>query len=175
MKVERSILLFCFSVAILVPAVVVVSQIQSQEEGFICSTNMATLGGIHDSHSSNQNTADIDNLARFAIQEHNKKENTLFEFVRVVKAQEQVVAGALHHITLEAVDADLGVKKDGHSPGWQAVPTHDPVVHDAAHHAVKTIQQRDSNLTLQEKIKELKAEKNELRDEKQRLKAEKER
>ncbi|CAL5330567.1 unnamed protein product [Camellia sinensis] len=107
MKVERSILLFCFSVAILVPAVVVVSQIQSQEEGFICSTNMATLGGIHDSHSSNQNTADIDNLARFAIQEHNKKENTLFEFVRVVKAQEQVVAGALHHITLEAVDAGI--------------------------------------------------------------------
>ncbi|GMP52642.1 hypothetical protein CsSME_00018371 [Camellia sinensis var. sinensis] len=34
---------------------------------------------------------------------------------------------------------------------------------------------KDSNLTLQEKIKELKAEKNELRDEKQRLKAEKER
>ncbi|KAF5952421.1 hypothetical protein HYC85_010365 [Camellia sinensis] len=228
MKVERSIFLFCFSVAILVPAVVVVSQIQSQEEGFICSTNMATLGGIHDSHSSNQNTADIDNLARFAIQEHNKKEeldyrpkkqvekydhwmnlsskdwrdcvsddvelegmgleaeeNTLFEFVRVVKAQEQVVAGTLHHITLEAVDAgkkklyeakvwvkpwmnfkelqefkhagdvgdtpaltpsDLGVKKDGHSPGWQAVPTHDPVVQDAAHHAVKTIQQRSNSL-----------------------------
>ncbi|CAL5434550.1 unnamed protein product [Camellia sinensis] len=165
----RSILLFCFSVAILVPAVVVVSQIQSQEEGFICRTNMATLGGIHDSHSSNQNTADIDNLARFAIQEHNKKENTLFEFVRVVKAQEQVVAGTLHHITLEApwmnfkefqefkhagdvgdtpalTPSDLGVKKDGHSPGWQAVPTHDPVVHDAAHHAVKTIQQRSNSL-----------------------------
>ncbi|KAL0406889.1 UNVERIFIED_CONTAM: Transcription factor ILR3 [Sesamum latifolium] len=33
---------------------------------------------------------------------------------------------------------------------------------------------KDSNLNLQEKIKELKAEKNELRDEKQRLKAEKE-
>lgn len=185
MIVERSILLFCFSVAILVPAVVVLSQIQPQEEGFICSTNMATLGGLHDSHSSNQNTADIDNLARFAIQEHNKKENTLFEFVRVVKAQEQVVAGTLHHITLEAVDAgkkklyeakvlvkpwmnfkelqefkhagdvgdtpaltpsDLGVKKDGHSPGWQAVPTHDPVVQDAAHHAVKTIQQRSNSL-----------------------------
>lgn len=185
MKVERSILLFCFSVAILVPAVVVVSQIQPQEEGFICSTNMATLGGLHDCHSSNQNTDDIDNLARFAIQEHNKKENTFFEFVRVVKAQEQVVAGTLHHITLEAVDAgkkklyeakvlvkpwmnfkelqefkhagdvgdtpaltpsDLGVKKDGHSLGWQAVPTHDPVVQDAAHHAVKTIQQRSNSL-----------------------------
>ncbi|KAJ1393163.1 Myc-type, basic helix-loop-helix [Sesbania bispinosa] len=33
---------------------------------------------------------------------------------------------------------------------------------------------KDSNISLQEKIKELKAEKNELRDEKQRLKAEKE-
>ncbi|KAI8026144.1 Protein VACUOLELESS1 [Camellia lanceoleosa] len=35
--------------------------------------------------------------------------------------------------------SDRGVKKDGHGLGWRAVPTHDPVVQDAAHHAVKTI------------------------------------
>lgn len=33
---------------------------------------MATLGGIHGSHS--QNSIEIDNLARFAVDEHNKKE-----------------------------------------------------------------------------------------------------
>ncbi|PKI31466.1 hypothetical protein CRG98_048143, partial [Punica granatum] len=35
--------------------------------------------------------------------------NSLLEFARVVKAQEQVVAGTLHHLTIEAVDA--GKKK----------------------------------------------------------------
>lgn len=30
--------------------------------------------------------------------------------------------------------------------GWRTVPVHDPVVQDAAHHAVKTIQQRSNSL-----------------------------
>ncbi|GFY81207.1 cystatin B [Actinidia rufa] len=146
---------------------------------------MATLGGLQESHSSNQNAEDeIDSLARFAIQQHNTKENALLEFARVVKAQKQVVAGTLHHLTLEAIDAgkkklyeakvwvkpwmnfkelqefkhvgdvghpsftpsDLGAKKGGHGPGWQTVPAHDPVVQDAADHAVKTIQQRSNSL-----------------------------
>ena len=34
---------------------------------------------------------------------------------------------------------------DGHGAGWQAVPTHDPSVQDAANHAVKTIQQRSNS------------------------------
>lgn len=145
---------------------------------------MATkLGGIHDSHSS-QNSDEIESLARFAVDQHNTKQNSLLEFARVVKAREQVVAGTLHHLTLEAIDAgekkiyeakvwvkpwlnfkelqefkhagdgdapsftssDLGVKKDGHKPGWQSVPTHDPQVQDAANHAIKTIQQRSNSL-----------------------------
>lgn len=35
--------------------------------------------------------------------------NALLELARVVKAQEQVVAGTLHHLTLEVIDA--GEKK----------------------------------------------------------------
>ncbi|KAG7945946.1 hypothetical protein I3843_14G013000 [Carya illinoinensis] len=153
---------------------------------------MATLGGVHESQgevegqiAAVQNSADIEGLARFAVEEHNKKENALLEFARVVKAHEQVVAGTLHHLTLEAIDAgkkkvyeakvwvkpwinfkelqefkhadaaqssspftssDLGVKKGGHGPGWQAVPPSDPQVQDAANHAVKTIQQRSNSL-----------------------------
>jgi len=34
---------------------------------------MATLGGVHDSEAS-QNSVEIENLARFAVDEHNKKE-----------------------------------------------------------------------------------------------------
>ncbi|XP_051138064.1 cysteine proteinase inhibitor 12 isoform X2 [Andrographis paniculata] len=135
-----------------------------------------TLGGLGDSH------ADIDSLARFAVQQHNTNENALLELVRVVKAQEQVVAGKLHHLTLEILDAgkkkiyeakiwvkpwkdskelqefkyvedipsftssDLGVKKDQQTLGSQSVPVHDPLVLDAAHHAVKTIQGRSNSL-----------------------------
>lgn len=142
---------------------------------------MTTLGGIHDSHSS-QNSLEIESLARFAVDEHNKKQNSLLEFGRVVKSREQVVAGTLHHLTVEAIDAgekkiyeakvwvkpwlnfkelqefkhagdgpsitsaDLGAKKDGHKPGWQSVPTHDPQVQDAANHAIRTIQQRSNSL-----------------------------
>ncbi|XP_077253935.1 cysteine proteinase inhibitor 6-like [Tasmannia lanceolata] len=140
---------------------------------------MTTLGGIRD--SSNQNSVEIEELGRFAVQEHNKKANTLLEFARVVKAKEQVVAGTLHHLTLEAIEAgktklyeakvwvkpwmkfkelrefkhaggssitpsDLGAKRGDHEPGWRTVPAHDPVVKEAANHAVKTIQQRSNSL-----------------------------
>ncbi|KAK7317388.1 hypothetical protein RJT34_01561 [Clitoria ternatea] len=142
---------------------------------------MATLGGLQDSQTSH-NSLETESLARFAVDEHNKKQNALLEFAGVVRAQEQVVAGTLHHLTIEAIDAgekkiyeakvwvkpwlnfkelqefkhagdapsftssDLGAKKDGHQPGWQSVPTHDPQVQDAADHAIKTMQQRSNSL-----------------------------
>ncbi|CAK9188555.1 unnamed protein product [Ilex paraguariensis] len=65
---------------------------------------MKTLGGVHDCMGS-QNSFEIEKIARFAVQEHNKKENGLLEFARVVKAKEQVVAGKMYHLTLEAIDA----------------------------------------------------------------------
>lgn len=43
-------------------------------------------------------------------------QNGLLEFARVVKAREQVVAGTLHHLTIEAVDA--GKKKLYEAKVW---------------------------------------------------------
>ncbi|XP_019707595.1 protein GAMETE EXPRESSED 3 isoform X4 [Elaeis guineensis] len=80
----------------------------SQEEEGDGSIMMATLEGMRDSQG-NQNSIEIDELGRFAVREHNKKENALLEFGRVVKAKEQVVAGTLHHLTLEVMEA--GKKK----------------------------------------------------------------
>ncbi|KAK9156588.1 hypothetical protein Scep_003162 [Stephania cephalantha] len=144
------------------------------------------LGGVGDSGEGgvDVNSAEVETLARFAVDEHNKKENGLLEFVRVVKAKEQVVAGKIHHLTLEAIDggkrkvyeakvwakpwlgfkelqefnhvgdagapftsSDLGVKQEAPASGWRDVPAHDPVVQDAANHAVKTIQQRSNSLS----------------------------
>ncbi|KAG8052689.1 hypothetical protein GUJ93_ZPchr0001g32126 [Zizania palustris] len=141
----------------------------------------SVLGGVRDVPAA-ANSAETDSLARFAVDEHNKRENALLEFVRVVEAKEQVVAGTLHHLTLEAIEAgrkkvyeakvwvkpwldfkelqefrhtgeaisftnaDLGAKKGEHEPGWRNVPAHDPVVKDAANHAVKSIQERSNSL-----------------------------
>ncbi|XP_012574834.1 cysteine proteinase inhibitor-like [Cicer arietinum] len=68
---------------------------------------MTTLGGVRDV-PGNQNSLEIDSLARYAVEEHNKKQNSLLEFERVISAKQQVVSGTLHHITLEAKD---GVNK----------------------------------------------------------------
>ncbi|XP_038690919.1 cysteine proteinase inhibitor 6-like [Tripterygium wilfordii] len=87
----------------------------SFSSGF-CSEEMATIvGGIYESQGV-QNSAEIDGLARFAVEEHNKKENAILEFGRVVKAKEQVVAGTLHHLTIEAVEA--GKKKLYEAKVW---------------------------------------------------------
>ncbi|KAF3576912.1 hypothetical protein Bca4012_034342 [Brassica carinata] len=59
------------------------------------------LGGVHDLRG-NQNSGEIESLARFAIQEHNNKENKVLEFKKIVKAREQVVAGTMYYLTLEA-------------------------------------------------------------------------
>ncbi|KAH9304710.1 hypothetical protein KI387_009114 [Taxus chinensis] len=51
---------------------------------------------------------DIQEAARFAVQEFNKqqRDGIPYEFKRVLKAKEQVVAGFLYHLTME-------VKKEG--------------------------------------------------------------
>nr|DAD42982.1 TPA_asm: hypothetical protein HUJ06_001212 [Nelumbo nucifera] len=144
-------------------------------------------GGIRESVGF-ENSVEIESLARFAVDEHNKKQNALLEFARIVKAKEQVVAGTLHHLTLEVIEAgkkkiyeakvwvkpwlnfkelqefkpvgdaptftssDLGARR-----GWRAVPAHDPIVQDAANHAVKTIQQRSNSLAPYELLEVLHA------------------
>ncbi|PKU74236.1 Cysteine proteinase inhibitor 12 [Dendrobium catenatum] len=168
---------------------------------------MAIVGGPRDVNL-NQNSAEIEEYARFAVDEHNKKEvaavpksfisNALLEFVRLLKAKEQVVAGTLHHLTLEAIDAgkkkiyeakvwvkpwlnhkelqefkhagdggsasfttaDLGAKRGGHEPGWRPIPTHDPIVQEAANHALKAIQAKSNSLAAYEllEIQNAKAE-----------------
>ena len=46
---------------------------------------MATLGGVHDSQQgcSAQNSVEIEGLARFAVEQHNKKEVRVFFLIKV--------------------------------------------------------------------------------------------
>ncbi|KAK4278819.1 hypothetical protein QN277_016614 [Acacia crassicarpa] len=73
-------------------------------------------GGIQDVPSS-RNSLAIDSLARFAVEDYNKKKNALLEFGKVVSAKEQVVAGTMYYITLEATDG--GKKKIYETKVWE--------------------------------------------------------
>ncbi|KAH9621975.1 hypothetical protein KSS87_010213 [Heliosperma pusillum] len=79
------------------------------------SSTMATLGGLRESQGT-PNDVEIDSLARFAVDQHNKNENAILEFGRVIKAKEQMVAGTMHHLTIEAVEA--GKKKLYEAKVW---------------------------------------------------------
>ncbi|CAA0382172.1 unnamed protein product [Arabidopsis thaliana] len=91
-----------------------ISSLIASDLGF-CNEEMALVGGVGDV-PANQNSGEVESLARFAVDEHNKKENALLEFARVVKAKEQVVAGTLHHLTLEILEA--GQKKLYEAKVW---------------------------------------------------------
>ncbi|CAJ1971226.1 unnamed protein product [Sphenostylis stenocarpa] len=53
------------------------------------------------------NTVEIENVARFAVEQHNKKEPANLVFVRAIHAKKQVVQGFNYFITLEAKDGDV--------------------------------------------------------------------
>ncbi|KAF8026399.1 hypothetical protein BT93_F3015 [Corymbia citriodora subsp. variegata] len=76
---------------------------------------METTGGIHEVEGK-ENSLEINGLARFAVEEHNKKENTMLQFVKVVNAKQQVVAGTMYYITIEATDC--GVEKVYEAKVW---------------------------------------------------------
>ncbi|KAF2578447.1 hypothetical protein F2Q68_00001760 [Brassica cretica] len=73
------------------------------------------LGGFHDLRG-NHSSGEIASLVRFAIQEHNNKENKVLEFKKIVKAREQVVGGTMHHLTLQASEG--GKSKNFEAKVW---------------------------------------------------------
>ncbi|KAL7615993.1 hypothetical protein Lser_V15G02106 [Lactuca serriola] len=72
--------------------------------------NDQKTGGIRDIAEQSVNGAEMETLARFAVEEHNKKENSSLKFSRLLNAREQVVAGKMYHLTLEATDGDGKIK-----------------------------------------------------------------
>nr|AAM63801.1 cysteine proteinase inhibitor-like protein [Arabidopsis thaliana] len=74
------------------------------------------LGGFSDSKNDWNGGKEIDDIALFAVQEHNRRENAVLELARVLKATEQVVAGKLYRLTLEVIEA--GEKKIYEAKVW---------------------------------------------------------
>ncbi|KAJ6964103.1 cysteine proteinase inhibitor A-like [Populus alba x Populus x berolinensis] len=76
---------------------------------------MATVGGITEVEGS-ANSLEIDSLARFAVDDYNKKHNSMLEFKKVLNAKQQVVAGTVYYITFEVTDG--GHKKVYEAKVW---------------------------------------------------------
>ncbi|KAG6467517.1 hypothetical protein ZIOFF_074647 [Zingiber officinale] len=79
------------------------------------ASSMRMMGGIHDCEGF-RNSAEILGFARFAVEEYNKKQNALLKFTQLLKAKEQVVAGKMYYLTLEA--NDCGSKKQYEAKVW---------------------------------------------------------
>ncbi|KAG7549561.1 Cystatin domain [Arabidopsis thaliana x Arabidopsis arenosa] len=88
------------------------------EEKGTYNTNVVKmkLGGFSDSTNDRNGGEEIDDIALFAVQEHNRRENAVLELARVLKATEQVVAGKLYRLTLEVIEA--GEKKIYEAKVW---------------------------------------------------------
>eukprot|EP00245_Coleochaete_scutata_P012335 TRINITY_DN4763_c0_g1_i2.p1 TRINITY_DN4763_c0_g1~~TRINITY_DN4763_c0_g1_i2.p1 ORF type:complete len:334 (-),score=76.66 TRINITY_DN4763_c0_g1_i2:381-1382(-) len=63
------------------------------------SSTMSMVGGVSDNL---ENSAETVELAKYAVDEHNKKTNGALAFEHLVSARKQVVAGTLNHLTLQA-------------------------------------------------------------------------
>ncbi|XP_047158259.1 cysteine proteinase inhibitor A-like [Vigna umbellata] len=69
------------------------------------ATAKVTAGGITDVPGA-ANSVEIEELARFAVDDYNKKQNALLELVTVISAKQQIVSGVLYYITLEVKDGE---------------------------------------------------------------------
>uniref|UniRef100_A0A0C9QS49 Cysteine proteinase inhibitor n=1 Tax=Wollemia nobilis TaxID=56998 RepID=A0A0C9QS49_9CONI len=69
------------------------------------SKAMATLGGKRPVQGI-ENSVEINEVGRYAVEEHNKQQNADLSFLRVAKAQQQTVAGTMYYLTVEAKGLD---------------------------------------------------------------------
>uniref|UniRef100_A0A803KMI1 Cysteine proteinase inhibitor n=1 Tax=Chenopodium quinoa TaxID=63459 RepID=A0A803KMI1_CHEQI len=68
---------------------------------------MAMVGGVSENKGS-ENSLEINELAKFVVDEHNKKQNSMLEFQKVVNVKEQVVAG--NNNDIQYYEAKIWVK-----------------------------------------------------------------
>jgi len=78
------------------------------------------VGDVRDAPEGHENDLEAIELARFAVDEHNSKTNAMLEFERLVKVRHQVVAGTMHHFTVQVKEAGGG-KKLYEAKVWEKV------------------------------------------------------
>ncbi|RCV17117.1 hypothetical protein SETIT_3G194100v2 [Setaria italica] len=82
------------------------------------ASRVGMVGDVRDAPAGRENDLGAIELARFAVAEHNTKTNAMLEFERLVKVRQQVVAGTMHHFTVEVREAG-GAKKMYEAKVWE--------------------------------------------------------
>lgn len=73
---------------------------------------MERVGGRQDIPGA-RNDIELENLAKYAVQQHNRKQNSDIKYVSLVSAQQQVVAGIMYYL-------DLNARSGGHTKLFEA-------------------------------------------------------
>ncbi|KAJ7559840.1 hypothetical protein O6H91_04G105200 [Diphasiastrum complanatum] len=70
--------------------------------------DMASLLGGKFQADGEENSLEIEDIAKFAVDEYNGRQNSVenVSYVRVVSAKKQVVAGTMYHLTIEVLSED---------------------------------------------------------------------
>nr|CEJ09684.1 Cystatin protein [Zea mays] len=102
--------------ALLILLALAVSSTRNAQEDSMANNTGPLVGGIQDVPGS-ENDLHLQELARFAVDEHNKKANALLGFEKLVKAKTQVVAGTMYYLTIEVKDGE--VKKLYEAKVWE--------------------------------------------------------
>nr|P31726.1 RecName: Full=Cystatin-1; AltName: Full=Corn kernel cysteine proteinase inhibitor; AltName: Full=Cystatin I; Flags: Precursor [Zea mays]BAA01472.1 corn cystatin I [Zea mays] len=97
-------------------ALAAVSSTRSTQKESVADNAGMLAGGIKDV-PANENDLQLQELARFAVNEHNQKANALLGFEKLVKAKTQVVAGTMYYLTIEVKDGE--VKKLYEAKVWE--------------------------------------------------------
>nr|CEJ09683.1 Cystatin protein [Zea mays] len=92
--------------ALLVLLALAVSSTRSAQKESAADNAGMLAGGIKDV-PANENDLQLQELARFAVNEHNQKANALLGFEKLVKAKTQVVAGTMYYLTIEVKDGEV--------------------------------------------------------------------
>ncbi|NP_001105295.2 cystatin-1 isoform X1 [Zea mays] len=87
-------------------ALAAVSSTRSAQKESAADNAGMLAGGIKDV-PANENDLQLQELARFAVNEHNQKANALLGFEKLVKAKTQVVAGTMYYLTIEVKDGEV--------------------------------------------------------------------
>ncbi|XP_021755258.1 cysteine proteinase inhibitor A-like [Chenopodium quinoa] len=69
-----------------------------------CAQQKSMPGGLV---PADPNSPKIQEIAAWAVGQYNKEQGTCLEYVKALKAEQQVVAGMMYYIELEAVDGCL--------------------------------------------------------------------
>eukprot|EP00475_Leptophrys_vorax_P030891 TRINITY_DN46611_c0_g1_i1.p2 TRINITY_DN46611_c0_g1~~TRINITY_DN46611_c0_g1_i1.p2 ORF type:complete len:124 (+),score=11.94 TRINITY_DN46611_c0_g1_i1:59-430(+) len=83
------------------------------------ATAVMSMPGAPKAVDGAANSAEVESIAKFAVDEHNKKQNSALRLVSVVSASKQVVAGVLTRVRLMVAEGEGGAHAEYEASVWE--------------------------------------------------------